>query len=124
MDKLIGLGLGSLAGGFSRIGMGALSYKVFPQDFPYGTLIVNLSGCLLIGFLDELAEEKFMLSPVARLSLIAGFCGAYTTFSTLILETNHLLRDGDTFKASMNIGASVLLGLLALRIGITLGRAV
>jgi CrcB protein len=123
VDKILGLGLGSLAGGLSRVSVGALAARFLPEDFPYGTLIVNLTACLLIGLLDELAEEKFLMSPAMRLTLVAGFCGAYSTFSTLLLETNNLLRDGDHTRAFLNIAGSVTLGLLALRAGIALGRA-
>ena len=100
MDKWVNLGIGSLAGGFSRYVLAGAVHKVSGAGFPYGTMAVNLSGCLIIGFLDTLAEEKFALDPGARLLLMTGFCGAFTTFSTLNLETAHLMQNGEFGRAS------------------------
>ncbi|MBI2071051.1 MAG: fluoride efflux transporter CrcB [Elusimicrobia bacterium] len=123
-SKLIGLAAGSLAGGFARYFLAGMAYRVFGTGFPHGTFVVNMSGCLLIGLLDGLAEEKFLLGPNARLLLMIGFCGAFTTFSTLILETNNLLKDGEILRAVLNAGGSLLLGLVLLRLGMALGKLI
>ena len=85
--KWFSLALGGVAGTFARYVLGGVIYQLFGTSFPYGTLAVNLLGCLIIGFLAALAEEKFLLGPNARLLLMVGFCGAFTTFSTFIFET-------------------------------------
>ena len=116
--------IGSIAGGFSRYFLaGAVSRRI-GAGFPHGTLAVNLSACLLIGFFNSLAEEKFLLGPNERILLMTGFCGAYSTFSTLILETSNLLKDGELFLASSNVVVSLVAGLLLFRLGEYLGKAV
>jgi len=122
MTKWLNLVWGSIAGGFSRYLLAGLIQQVAGAGFPYGTLVVNLSGCLLIGYLDALAEVRFILGPDARMLLMTGFCGAYTTFSTYILETSHLIRDGQLWRALVNIMVSVAAGLLLFQSGYALGR--
>ena len=117
MFKWISLCLGSLIGGVSRYVLAGFVHQSFGSGFPYGTLIVNLSGCFLIGFLNALAEVKFLLTPNARILLMVGFCGAFTTFSTLILETSNLIKDGELIKALINGLGSFLLGLLLFYLG-------
>ena len=79
-----------------------------------------MSGCFLIGFFDTLFEEKFLLSPNVRLLLLAVFCGAYTTFSTFMLETTNLLKDDENARAFLNVTASVVLGFVVFRLGVWL----
>jgi len=124
MTLWINLAAGSLLGGFSRYFMGGLVAKTFGASFPHGTLAVNLTGCFLIGILDTLAEEKFHIGPNARMLLMVGFCGAFTTFSTLILETSHLMKDGEMLRAFANLAISIVLGLLLLRLGGYLGKLI
>lgn len=124
MMKWIGLASGGILGTFARYLLAGAVYRAWGASFPYGTLIVNLTGCFLIGFLTILSEEKFLLGPAARVFLMIGFCGAYTTFSTFILETANLMRDGENFRAFMNVALSVLVGFLALRAGILLGKII
>lgn len=123
MTKWLNLAAGSLAGGFARYALAGLAFRALGTGFPYGTLAVNLAGCFLIGLLDALADERFLLGPEARMLLMIGFCGAFTTFSTLILETNNLLKDGQAGAALLNLGASLLLGLALFRAGTLAARA-
>lgn len=123
MSKWTNLLVGTLAGGAARYLLAGSVYSALGTNFPYGTLVINLSGCLAIGILDALAEDKLLLGPEARLLLMVGFCGAYTTFSTLILETDHLLRDGEWARAAINAGGSLTLGLIAFRLGLMAVRA-
>lgn len=111
---MVGGGIGTLA----RYAFSGLLYAWWGARFPYGTMAVNLTGCFLIGFLAVLSEEKFLLGPDARTLLMIGFCGAYTTFSTFILESAYLIREGQTGYAFINIAASIILGFLMLRLGI------
>lgn len=124
MLKWFSLITGGAFGTLARYLVGGAVYQWLGASFPYGTLIVNLTGCWLIGFLVVLSEEKFLLGPGARIFLMIGFCGAYTTFSTFMLETANLMKDGENFRAFMNVLLSVLLGFAALRFGITLGRVI
>lgn len=82
-------------------------------SFPAGTLVVNVTGSLLIGLLAGLAESRALLGPEARLLLVTGLLGGYTTFSAFSLETLVLLRAGQTATALMTVGLQVVLGVAA-----------
>lgn len=122
MAKWLGLAAGGILGTFARYFLSGVIYRIFGATFPSGTLVVNILGCLGIGFLAVLADEKFLLSPTAKVFLMIGFCGAFTTFSTFIFETANLMKDGENLRALTNVLASVLLGFAALKAGILLGR--
>jgi CrcB protein len=117
MDKWRNLAIGGIAGTAARYLCATWIYKATGTNFPYGTMVVNLSGCLLIGFFNGLGEVRSVLSPNDRILLMTGFCGAYTTFSTLILETSNLINDGEMLRASLNFFGSGLLGFLLFRVG-------
>jgi CrcB protein len=85
--------------------------------FPFGTLSVNMSGCLLIGLLSALAENRSMFSAETRSFVLIGVLGAFTTFSTFGNETLNLLRAGRLELALLNVGAHVLLGLALVWLG-------
>ncbi|OQA58315.1 MAG: putative fluoride ion transporter CrcB [Candidatus Omnitrophica bacterium ADurb.Bin277] len=116
--KWIALVSGGMLGTLARYWFGGAVYQTLGASFPYGTLVVNLTGCWLIGLLAVLAEEKFLLGPSARVFLMIGFCGAYTTFSTFMLETANLMKDGENFRAFLNIALSVIFGFVALCAGV------
>lgn len=82
--------------------------------FPWATFAVNVSGCALIGILTALALRFPQFGGPAKLFLVTGFCGGFTTFSTFSLETFELLRRGECLTAALYAGASFLAGLLAL----------
>ena len=124
MGKWIGLTAGGILGTFARYFLSGFVYRVLGTTFPFGTLAVNLIGCFLIGFLAVLAEEKFLLGPAARVFLMIGFCGAFTTFSTFMLETANLTKDGENLYAFLNIALSVILGFLVFRLGVMLARVI
>lgn len=124
MAKWIGLAAGGILGTFARYFLSGTLHRIFGATFPFGTLAVNLVGCFAIGFLAVLAEEKFLLGPTARIFLMIGFCGAFTTFSSFILETSNLTKVGENFYAFLNIALSVILGFLVFRLGVILARAI
>jgi len=124
MAKWIGLAAGGILGTFARYFLSGAIHRIFGATFPLGTLAVNLVGCFAIGFLAVLAEEKFLLGPTARVFLMIGFCGAFTTFSSFILETSNLTKDGESLYAFLNIALSVLLGFFVFRLGVMLARVI
>lgn len=122
--KWVHLAIGGMAGTFARYAFGGFVQRLFGASFPYGTLIVNLTGCFAVGFFSVISEEKFLLGPNDRIFLMIGFCGAYTTFSTFILETSNLLKSGENLSALCNVMASVLLGFVVLKVGILIGKLI
>lgn len=121
--KALLVGLGGFLGAISRYGLNGFVYGILREPlFPYGTLLVNVLGCLAIGFLAGLAEARGLFSPEARVFLLIGFLGSFTTFSTFGYETLQLLRGGDLGAAAVNVGAQVLLGLGGVWAGDALAR--
>lgn len=115
---------GSAAGGVARFLLtGALQQRLAPAaHFPVGTLVVNVSGSLLLGFLLRWLLEVPAVSPEARLMLTVGFCGGFTTFSTFSHDTVAMLDHGDWRRAALYVALSVTLSLLATVGGIVLAR--
>ena len=113
------IGLGSALGGMARYGCSGLAARYIGTTFPWGTLIVNVSGSLVIGFLASLAvaDGRLLISPDARAFLMIGLCGGFTTFSAFSIETLDLARDGDWLWAGANVVLSVVLCLLAVWLG-------
>jgi CrcB protein len=95
---------------------------LFSASFPFGTLVVNLTGCFIFGFIWSLAEERFAISPEARLVLLVGLLGAFTTFSTFAFESLEELREGELLLMAVNIGAQVVLGIALTWAGIVFAR--
>ena len=120
--KWLFLVIGGVAGTVCRYVVSGLVYEIAGSSFPYGTLVVNLSACLIIGFLSALSDDKFLLGPQMKILWMAGFCGAYSTFSTFILETANLMKDGETARAFWNVALSVLLGFFIFRLGVVFGK--
>lgn len=123
MSKWLVLAAGGVVGTFARYQAAAWVPGVAGTAFPYGTLAVNLSACFLLGLVDSLSLARAALSPEARLMLMTGFCGAYSTFSTLILETSGLVDDGQLLRALANYLGSGVLGFALFRLGAYLGSA-
>ncbi len=97
-------------------------YGWLGRGFPWGTLAVNLSGSLAMGFLYVLLLERLTTGPEVRAFLLIGFLGAFTTFSTFSLETLNLIEQGEPGKAMLNMGLSVAACLGAAWLGVMLGR--
>ena len=115
LQNFILIGSGGFAGAVLRYALGGLIHRhVSAGGLPYGTLAVNLLGCLLIGALAGLAESRPIFSPGFRVFIFIGLLGGFTTFSAFGFETFTLVRDGDFLRASMNIVISVVLGLALL----------
>lgn len=117
MQKWWMLLAGGMCGTAGRYVLSGAVYRICGTQFPYGTLTVNTLGCLAIGFLGTLADQKLLLGPEARLFWMVGLLGALTTFSTFIYESWRLMQEGQFLAASGNLLGSLLLGLLALWLG-------
>ena len=122
MKHVLYLVVGGASGTVARYLVSGAVLKILGTRFPYGTLAVNILGCVLLGILTVVAEAKLHLKPGIQLILIAGFCGAFTTFSTFIFEISHLVRDGNSLKALAYLLMSVTIGFLFYRLGMFLGE--
>jgi fluoride exporter len=119
----IAISLGAIAGALCRYYLTLWFAKRFGIDFPYGTLFINISGCLVMGFFATLAVEKVeMISPELRLMIATGFLGAYTTFSTYALDSINLLRSTNLLTATGYWAGSAILGIISVQLGVILAR--
>ena len=102
-----------------RYGLSGVIAQLTGGAFPYGTMFVNVTGALLIGILASLSapESRFFIPAPARMFVMTGFCGGYTTFSTFSLESFNLLRNGEIRSALANMLLSVVLCMLAVWTG-------
>jgi len=114
--------VGAAAGGVSRYYLSVAVQQRLGATFPWGTLVINVTGSLLLGFLMRYALATPTVSAEMRLLLTTGFCGGYTTFSTFSYETAMLLEDGQYERAAAYALASVLVALLATFCGFILAR--
>ncbi len=111
MQKTIFIALAGLAGTLIRYWLAGFVTRQYGENFPWGTLIVNLIGSFLAGALYHLAEERLLISPTLRSILLIGLLGGFTTFSSYGLQTFALLRDGQIGLATLNVALSNVLGL-------------
>jgi len=111
------VGTGSFIGGVSRFLISRFIQNYADSAFPFGTFIINISGCFLIGLFYGLSERGNNLNPDWRLFLTVGFCGGFTTFSTFANENIALLKESEFFYFALYTSLSVFLGLLATYIG-------
>ena len=122
MRTAVAIGVAGALGALARYGLeGWVSRRA--GSFPWGTFVVNVSGSFLLGLLVTLLGERFAVAPWVRASLTIGFLGAYTTFSTLLLESYRLLEGRSYALAGANLAGSLAAGVLALYGGVVLGRA-
>ena len=121
LDKWLLVMLGGSLGAASRYAVSLITARLFGPQFPYGTMVVNLAGCFLIGLLFALADRSRLLTPDVRLLLITGYLGALTTFSTFSLETVNAGRAGLTLQSLTNILINNLGGLSLTWLGLRLG---
>lgn len=115
------VGLGGFAGAVARYWLGSWFAGRWSSELPWGTLVINLSGCFALGLLAALTARGG-LSPEVRLGVMTGFLGAYTTFSTWSLETWRLLEGGARLAAIGNSLGSLTLGLVATWLGLGCGK--
>lgn len=109
-------------GTLARYGLQGVVQVRTGSAFPYGTLIVNLSGCLFLGLIGQFTLNRLVISPDWRVAIAVGFFGGYTTFSSFGWETAKMLEDGEWIRATAYVSASVLAGLLLSVAGIRLAN--
>ncbi len=124
MEKILYISLGAVLGVNARYWLGGWISGRFGSDFPYGTLVINLTGSLLLGFFITLVTDRFLIDPRWRLLVAIGFLGAYTTFSTYTYESVDMIINGQIWLGLGNLFGSSLLGAFAVLTGILIGRAV
>lgn len=122
MERFIYVSLGAIVGANSRYLIGLWAAERFGVSFPYGTMIVNVTGCFLIGVFNGLGEMGLAIPPNVRLLFTVGFLGAYTTFSSFGFESISLLRVSGFLTASLNITINVVVGLAAVVLGLYVAR--
>jgi CrcB protein len=120
--KYLWIGLGGCTGAIARYWLGALINDRFGTRFPYGTFVVNMSGCFLIGLMITVLDERTNLPVGLRFLLPIGFVGAYTTFSTFEFETFRSATQGQMSIALLNVALSVVVGYIAVYLGVISGR--
>jgi CrcB protein len=123
---VLAVAVGSALGGVARYGLSGLVARSFGETFPWGTLIVNVLGSFLIGFVAALTgpDGRLLVSPVTRQFWMPGIFGGFTTFSSFSLQTLNLAQDGEWARAGANVGLSVALCLLGVWLGSALAAAV
>lgn len=123
MRTIVGILIAGAMGALLRYAVdGAVSRRI-SGAFPWGTLVINISGSLLLGIVFVITTERMTIAPWLRTSLTIGLLGAYTTFSTLSLETVRLLEDRVYLLALANVVGTMVAGLAAVAVGMALGRS-
>ena len=119
MKAYVWIAIGSAIGGVARYWCSGIAARLIGETFPWGTLIVNVVGSFIIGFFATLTapDGRVFASTTTRQFVMVGLCGGYTTFSSFSLQTLNLMNDGEWMQVGANIGASVVLCLLAVWIG-------
>lgn len=118
------IGLGGALGAIARYQLAAMIQARIPAGFPWGTFVVNVTGCLVMGVATTLLTDRLVVHPNWRFLIPIGFIGAYTTFSTFELETFRAVTEGAWLVGGLNVLSSVVAGYVALWLGIVLTRAV
>ena len=119
MFSYISIAVGSALGGVARFWVSGIVARQFGETFPWGTLLVNVTGSFLIGFFATLTdpEGRFLVAPTFRQFFMIGICGGYTTFSSFSLQTLKLVRDGEWLYAGANALLSFVLCMVAVWLG-------
>ena len=116
------LGLAGAVGTVCRYLIGRWAGSIGKAPFFLGTLMVNVLGCLMIGFVGTLADQRLLLNPTIRNFIVIGFLGAFTTYSGFAYETWNLFKAGDMLHAGLNAALTFLLCFVGLALGVTLAR--
>ncbi|HEY2459106.1 MAG TPA: fluoride efflux transporter CrcB, partial [Candidatus Acidoferrum sp.] len=118
--RLLLIAIFGAVGTLARYGLQGLVQIRMGSTFPYGTLLINLTGCFFLGLLGQAMLNRMIVSPEWRMAITIGFFGGYTTFSTFGWETAKMLEAGEWLRASTYVAASVVFGILLSAAGIRL----
>ena len=124
LSRFLLISIGAALGANARYFIGLWASGKFGVAFPYGTTIVNITGALMLGFVLELTTDRFFTSPEAKLLIATGFLGSYTTFSTYMIESITLMREGNMLLGVANIAGEAILGLLFAVLGMYIARII
>lgn len=122
MLEVILVAVGGAIGSTARYLVSTWAATRYGAEFPYGTLIVNITGCFVIGTFLTLATERLDISPYWRVFITVGIVGGMTTFSSFSYETIHLLQEADMLRAFYNVGLNILVGFSATWLGVVVAR--
>jgi fluoride exporter len=120
--KILALAVAGGLGSLSRYGLSGVVQRAFGAEFPWGTFVVNMTGCFVFGVVWAFCQDRLSVSPEVRTVVLVGFMGAFTTFSSYIFETNELLRESLWLKAVGNVLGQNIAGVVCLLIGMAIGR--
>ena len=120
--KYLWISLGAIVGASARYALSGYVARSFSSSFPYGTLIINITGSLVLGFFLVLAGERVLLDPRWRMLVAVGFCGSYTTFSSYAFETFAAMESGQWTMMALNILGNNALCLGAVVLGAAIAR--
>lgn len=122
--KLVWIAIAGALGTLARYWLGGAVQRFTGGSFPWGTMVINVSGCFVFGLFWALAVERFNIGGEFRIIVLLGFMGAFTTFSSFVFESMELLKDSQWLLAGLNMVGQNVLGLVGLFLGWTLGRMV
>jgi CrcB protein len=120
--KFVWIALGGAMGAIARYSVGVWVYERVGTRFPYGTLVINVTGCFLMGLAMSLLDSHLDLNPAWRYAVPVGFIGAYTTFSTFEYETLHAMQNGQVATAFIYFAGSLVMGFVGVWLGMQFGR--
>jgi CrcB protein len=124
MEKFLIISIGAVLGANARYWLDGWAAEKFGASFPYGTLIINLTGSFILGLFITLVTDRFLVDPNWRLLVTIGFLGSYTTFSSYTFESVSLILENQWLPGLFNLFGSAFLGGLAVLLGVLLARTV
>ncbi len=122
LQKLLLIAAAGAVGTLARYGLSGVVQRFTNSELPWGTVAVNLLGCLVFGTFWSLMESRLSISGETRTIILVGFMGAFTTFSTFAFETTQMLRDSQWLWAAGNLTVQNFVGIAALFLGLAIGR--